>query len=322
MIIQNKSEKIKKELIKMYEESIILFDSIEKDLKNYSSVFENIASLNLAAREKARLIRQDNLNKQLHLIYNAIPVDKREIQHQTDIANKNKKEYLLTGGIENSRIHAELFREKYLSWYFQSSNAIKFLSPTTYNNFIEVYQEKRSESKKITTSNYRLENYLKNEQLTNINNTDFEEEFERVRIAKNLFKLQQLIIKAIIDNFDSISFNYENNLFLSFQEANIFVAQELLDNDFIRAAGAICGVIIEKQLKQRLLPFNEKAYSLTLNTLNQQCKNTELYTETTRKRIMLYSDIRNLCDHKNNIEPTKQLVQDLIDGTKWVLTNI
>lgn len=213
------------------------------------------------------------------------------------------------------------FKKNYLKWFLPVQNAIKIIQPEIYNTFVECYNTK---SGKFTFFNFRIHPYLKNMIPNSIGyDKPYEERFKQAtQKVKNLLQYQLDLIYSIIENKDSLLLNFDNELFFSFQEENVQVAQNLLDNDFIRAAGAICGVIIEKHLIKLLIPFDEKAYSYTLGKLNIECKRYSLYSETEKKRIDLYINYRNLCDHKNKINPTKNQVQDLIDGTKWILVNI
>ena len=107
-------------------------------------------------------------------------------------------------------------------------------------------------------------------------------------------------------------------------DSELDAAKELLKSGFIRAAGAITGVVIEKHLSQvcnnHNITFRKK--NLTINDYNQELKNNEIIDMTEWRRIQFLGDIRNLCDHNKKEEPTKEQVSDLIKGTDRLIKNL
>jgi len=39
-------------------------------------------------------------------------------------------------------------------------------------------------------------------------------------------------------------------------------------------------------------------------------------------KISYLGDIRNICAHKKDVEPTKEQVEELINGVNWVTKNV
>jgi len=303
----SKIDKIKNELKDKYEESLKMLELLDIDKKNYNKAYNDKTQYEQA------LSKYKYYSKQT-LSYHHIDPEGYELRKIIEDYEK--------GNIhEIANEHSTKFSECYLSWFFTVSNCIKYLYPEKHNEFINCYYNKSITDQRIST-NYKISNYLNNEQLSKISTINYYNEYKRINVVYNCFNFQKLIIKAIIDNFNSVSFNYEKETYMSFQEENIDSAQELFDNNFLRAAGALCGVIIEKHLKTKLLPFDENAFQLSLSPLNDKCKLNNLYSEIERKRISHMAGIRNLCDHKKPIDPTKQQIQTLIDETKWVIYNI
>jgi hypothetical protein len=306
----DKIEKIKQELKTKYDESLKILELLNVDKENYHKVYINTLQYNQAlsdyqyySNQTLSYYRNDSKEEELRKI-----IEDYEKENIHEIANE----------------HSKKFSECYLSWFFTVSNCIKYLYPEKYNEFINCYYN-ISTTEKRSPINYKISNYLNNEQLSKIKTINYYDEYKRINIVYNCFNFQKLIVKAIIDNFDSVSFNYEKETYMTFQEENIDSVQELFDNDFLRAAGALCGVIIEKHLKTKLLPFDKDAFTskkLTLQPLNEACKTNNIYTTTEFKKIIHLTDLRNLCDHKNTIGPTKEQVQELIDGTKWIIYSI
>ncbi|MGD1818938.1 MAG: hypothetical protein ACPKOI_03525 [Pleomorphochaeta sp.] len=317
----SKINKIKNELKNKYEETHSLFEIINSN----SISFNNAELLEKKVNEASLAIEIAKNHLRFSMLGDSAQALSTQININEQNINKWEKEYKALNIKTKRNIELAKFKNDYLSWYYATSSCIKFLRPDKYKEFIDLFKDNREKNTSLKSTNYKIENFIKNEELTDISNNLIQEEAKRIKITLNLFHYQQLMIKAIIDNFDSISFNYEKETYMTFQEENIDSVQELFDNDFLRAAGALCGVIIEKHLKTKLLPFDEDAFTskkLTLEPLNQACKKNNIYTTTEFKRIIHLTDLRNLCDHKNTIGPTKEQVQELIDGTKWIIYSI
>ena len=107
-------------------------------------------------------------------------------------------------------------------------------------------------------------------------------------------------------------------------DSEIDSAKLLVKNGFLRAAGAICGVVLEKHFAvvcdmHKIKPTKKNP---CINDYNQLLKEEGVIDTPTWRKICYYADIRNLCDHKKNEEPTKVQVQDLVTGTEKVIKTI
>jgi len=134
---------------------------------------------------------------------------------------------------------------------------------------------------------------------------------------------QYTILYSISQRLDNILNDLESNLILEFHELEIKNARELLRIN-VRASGVLCGVILENHLKQVVEDNNIKLSKKnnTLSDYNDMLKSNNIITNTIFKKILYLSDIRNLCSHKKQQEPTKEQVIELIDGTDWCIKNI
>ena len=59
-----------------------------------------------------------------------------------------------------------------------------------------------------------------------------------------------------------------------------------------------------------------------INDLNQLLKDGGVIDVPQWRQITLLGDIRNICDHNKQKEPTEQQVTDLIDGADKVLKTV
>ncbi|BCM26204.1 hypothetical protein [Methyloradius palustris] len=107
-------------------------------------------------------------------------------------------------------------------------------------------------------------------------------------------------------------------------DSELDAARELLKHKFIRAAGAIAGVVLEKHLHEVCGAHNitlTKKNS-TIADLNEALKNASVI-ETPQWRFHQHlADIRNLCDHNKKVEPSVDQVNDLIEGVSKVTKTV
>ena len=107
-------------------------------------------------------------------------------------------------------------------------------------------------------------------------------------------------------------------------DSEIDSARELCKKGFYRAAGAICGVVIEKHLSevctQRQIKVSKK--HPVINDYNELLKSNNVIDIPTWRNIQRLADLRNMCDHHKDIEPTKDNIEELIAGTDKIIKTI
>ena len=99
-------------------------------------------------------------------------------------------------------------------------------------------------------------------------------------------------------------------------DSELDVARELTTNGFLRAAGAVAGVVLEKHLGQVMDNHNIKVSKAnpTISEFNDHLKNADVLDIPRWREIQRLGDIRNLCTHNKEREPTKEEVEELIDS--------
>lgn len=84
------------------------------------------------------------------------------------------------------------------------------------------------------------------------------------------------------------------------------------------------GVVIEGHLQKvasnRGVKINKK--NPTIADLNDPLKSAEIIDTASWRKISFLSDLRNLCSHKKTVEPTKEQVEELIQGAEWLMKNV
>ena len=99
-------------------------------------------------------------------------------------------------------------------------------------------------------------------------------------------------------------------------------AEYLLKKGFIRAAGALTGVVLERNLKMmcdKNEPKLKYPKNATISKLNDILKDKNLMDMAEWRKIQYLGDIRNKCDHDEKVEPNKEEVADLISKVKELI---
>jgi hypothetical protein len=103
-------------------------------------------------------------------------------------------------------------------------------------------------------------------------------------------------------------------------DSEIDAARELLKHRFVRAAGAVAGVVLEKHLSTVCAAHSvllSKKHP-TIADLNEALKAAGVIATPEWRFNQHLADIRNLCDHNKAHDPTQDQVTDLIDGVAKV----
>ena len=204
------------------------------------------------------------------------------------------------------------FATIYQKWYSKSLAIINIIMPERKAEFEALYLPK-SNRKELTLLNYTIFDAIRGIR-NRSNNVSIES-------AYPLILTQIEILKSIKDLVAHRLNEIMNLLEFDIFEKEIDAARYLLKNKYLRSAGAVCGVILEKHLTNMLkaagLPLTKKNPSI--NDLNSDLYQNKVIDQTQYKFILFLGDIRNKCDHNKSEEPKKEEVEDLIAGTEKVI---
>ena len=209
------------------------------------------------------------------------------------------------------------FKSNYNSWYNESLVVIKQLMPERLDDFVSYYRlPKRKE--------YSYETYTISDYLVSLVLTRGKEYVFKPSSIFNKFDQQYEILRSLETRFDSSLYDIKQLLQADMFDSEIDAAKELNKKGFHRAAGAICGVVIEKHLhgvcEARGIAISKK--NPAINDYNELLKNNDVIDTPTWRLIQRLADLRNLCDHNKTDEPTKENISDLIDGTDKIIKTI
>lgn len=206
-----------------------------------------------------------------------------------------------------------VFLDNYEKWYSKTVIVVKQFSPDRLNDFVSKYTNEKRKHIDVTT--YTISDALR---LLCDNNKNL----ELVYAAMPLLG-QVKILEACLEMFDNRLYEIQAILQADIFDSEIESAKHLLKKGFLRAAGAICGVVLEKHFadvcKNRSISINKK--SPTIADFNDALKDN-VYDVVEWRKIQHLGDVRNLCDHNKDREPTKEEVEELINGTDRVIKTI
>ncbi|MDI2091519.1 hypothetical protein [Commensalibacter oyaizuii] len=218
------------------------------------------------------------------------------------------------------------FRQHYQQWYSKADIIIKTILPNRHDEFVSCYkyQEDRETLKK---DNFRIQDYLHNKFVVLATGSLFTNNYKSWKDCSETitFFYQQLsILKAVKEMLSSKLLDLKALVQADLFDSEIEVARELAKKGFLRAAGAICGVIIEKHL-HALCERHNITISKKNPGINDLCvilRSNDVIDVPQERFIMSCADVRNLCDHNRGIEPTQTQINHLLSDTKRIIDTI
>lgn len=210
------------------------------------------------------------------------------------------------------------FSDNYNAWYNESLRLIKQIMPERYDNFVSLYTPEKKR-KNIDITNYTISDSLLGLQITK----GGEVVLEPVN-AFILFQQQLKILTSLENYFESSLFNIKELLQADIFDSELDGARELHKNGFYRASGALCGVILEKHFACVCTSHSIKMKSKApgISDYNEKLKEDNVIDNKTYLLVQRLGAIRNLCDHNKKQEPTKDDIEDLINGTDKILHEV
>lgn len=221
---------------------------------------------------------------------------------------------------KNTKKKRPSLKMDYQSWYSKSLPVIKQLLPDRYQEFTEQYKlEKRKEIDFLT---YTISDYLINLTITRPGFTG--EVVDSFAAFSTKFQHQLTILNSANDRIDSLLSNIEGVLQSELFDNELNSAEELLRKNHIRASGALAGVTLEAHLSAVSINHGIKLRKKnpSIADYNDEIKKNGLIDVPQWRFIQRLGDIRNLCVHSKERDPTSDEVKELIDGVSKVITTL
>jgi len=216
--------------------------------------------------------------------------------------------YIKAKGLEASKLPS--FNSNYEIWYSEALQYVKKFIPDRTNDFISLY--KNEKRKEITYSTYTISDAIIGIHITRGGETRADPQSALPKLIQ-----QNSILKSAIKLVDSVIYSMSFSIRADLFDSELDAASELLKSGFLRAVGAMCGVILEKHLAQVCIhhEISLKKKSPTINDYNEVLKDSSIIDLPTWRYLQMLGDLRNICCHDKNIEPTKEQANDLLNGT-------
>jgi hypothetical protein len=210
------------------------------------------------------------------------------------------------------------FESEYQRWYTEAVAVIKQLLPDRLVEFEHLYKSD-GKRKEINATTYHVQDWL-NGIRSGVNNYTRQQHYDDFAIVSMRFNTQRSILSSVARRFESSLFDIRQIVQADLFDSELDAARELTKHRFPRGAGAIAGVVLEKHLAQVALNHNipVRRKEPTISDLNDVLKNGGVFDVPTWRQIQRLGDIRNLCEHNKEREPTTEEVQELIDGVDKV----
>jgi len=233
----------------------------------------------------------------------------REVNPKDPILKHMSKEYL-------SKLPD--VRSKYQSWYSEALAVLIQLMPERVDDFKSYYAPKTS-PKVITHANYTMTDYLRG----TTRRVGTELLVGPVSAATPMYQ-QYNIIAGLKNRFESSLYDIRTLVHADLLDDELHAAEELNKSGFQRGAGAVTGVVLEGHLgavcQRHGITLRKKEPTIT--DLNDALKAAAVIDVAQWRFIQHLGDLRNKCDHKKQADPTKEEVNELIEGVRKVTKTI
>lgn len=189
------------------------------------------------------------------------------------------------------------FGSEYQRWYTEAHAVVRQILPQRLIEFEGLYKGD-GKRKSVEPSSYTIQDWL-----TGLRSGSGVHHCDDLGVTMMRFQTQVAILQSVGARFESSLFEIRQLVQADLFDSEVEAARELATRGFLRAAGAVAGVVLEKHLAE--VRANHK-------------------TELSKKQptISRLGDLRNLCDHSKDREPTKEEVAELIAGVEKIMKTV
>ena len=204
--------------------------------------------------------------------------------------------------------------KRYHNWYTRALAVIRQLVP---DRLAEFQQHLKIDGRRKIDG---LDTYTISDYLTGLSwfraNT--------LAVFASRFHQQIAILESCLSRLDNLLADIQGVLQAGLLDDQLATADELLKKDHLRAAGAVAGVALEGHLQH--VTINHKLTIRKKNPIiadfNDSLKDADVLDVPNWRFVQRLGDIRNLCAHSKEREPTRDEVDELIRGAEKVIKTV
>lgn len=209
------------------------------------------------------------------------------------------------------------FASDYQRWYSTALPVVEQLLPDRYSEFRDLHRLERRKEIDVTT--YTISDYIRGITLSRGDIPLFDHQ----TVGLSRFKEQVEILRSAESRLDSLLADIKGVLEADLFDDELDAAKDLLKAKHLRSAGIVAGVVLERHLKRLLANHGVTLRKRPqLGNLNEALKAANVYDVPQWRHIQRLTDLRNICGHDDEREPTPEEVQELIEGTEKIVTTV
>lgn len=266
--------------------------------------------------------KKDDIKRELNVLikdaYGILTAEVEEQQPQNKASSNSKTNEESKNTTKSTKKQPTIMA--YNAWYSKALPFIRQLVPERYKEFQELYILEKRDIKNITFVNYTISDYLLGLRITR----GGEDVVNPLAAFSSKLQQQFSILVGANERIDSILNDIKGVLQAELFDDELDAADNLLKNGHFRASGALAGVTIERHLNQvaenHQIKLSKK--NPTIADFNQIFKDEGILDIPNWRFLQRLSDIRNLCVHKKERDPTKDEVEELIEGTRKIVKTL
>ncbi len=250
-----------------------------------------------------------------------MPDHRKRIATELDGLVKRGQE-LLSGQVGDKRADGLSFGLDYQAWYSEALPVVQQLQPERYEEFRTLYRLDKP-AKNLDVVTYSINDYIHGTGVKETYSGEREAVFDVANVALGKLGFQVNILNSAKSRLSSLLTDIRGTLEASLLDDELETAEELLGAKHLRSAGVIAGVALERHLASVIashqIAFRKKRQ---IGNLNDALKEAKLYDVARWRQIQRFADIRNLCGHDGEREPSAEEVSELIAGTQKTIATV
>jgi hypothetical protein len=267
--------------------------------------------------------KKEDIKRELNVLikdaYDILMAEIEELQPQNQASSNSKTNEEWTM-ITTKSTKKQPIVIAYNAWYSKALPFIRQLAPERYKEFQELYILEKRDIVNITFLNYTISDYLLGLRIIQ----GGKEVVNPLIAFSSKFQQQNSILAGANERIDSILIDIKGVLQAELFDDELDAADNLLKNGYFRASGALAGVTIERHLGQvaenHIIKLSKK--NPTIADFCDKFKDEGILDIPNWRFLQRLSDIRNLCAHKKERDPTKDEVEELLEGTRKIIKTL